>query len=200
MLINKRDLPWRKTRDPYKKLLSELMLQQTQVDRVIGFYHKFLEQFPDFQSVAEAKEEEIIEYWGGLGYYNRARNLQKTAQIIVNDYHNEFPTEKEKILALPGLGEYTVGAVMSFALNIRAPIVDTNVARFLHRILGIYDPLPSNPARHRRLIAQATNLVSLKKTKEFNLAILDLCTKICTFKNPICPECPIIKYCEYGKR
>jgi A/G-specific adenine glycosylase len=192
-----RDLPWRKTRDPYKILLSELMLQQTQVDRVIGFYHKFLERFPDFQSVAEAKEEEIIEYWGGLGYYNRARNLQKTAQIIVNEYNNEFPREKENILALPGLGEYTVGAVMSFALDIRAPIVDTNVERVFSRVfiaskyLQVYSPTEKS-----KIMWMISDFLLPKiHYWEFNQGIMDFGATQCTHLKPKCNSCPFSSFC-----
>lgn len=129
-----RDLPWRHTRDPYKILVSELMLQQTQVDRVIGFYAKFLAKFPTLKSIADASEEDVLAMWEGLGYYNRARNLKKTAQMIMTEYNGVFPKEKENILNLPGIGEYTAGAVMTFAFELRAPIVDTNVDRAIGRV------------------------------------------------------------------
>ncbi len=199
---HQRDLPWRKTHDPYKILLSELMLQQTQVDRVIDFYHKFLERFPTFRSVAEAEEAEIIKYWEGLGYYNRARNLQKTAQIVVNEYQGVFPTDKKEIRALPGLGEYTVGAVMSFALNIRAPIVDTNVDRVLSRVFlsYIHNNHLSSTEKSKILWLISETVLPEKKFWEFNQGIMDFGAIQCTPVKPKCNSCPFKDFCLHYKR
>lgn len=196
---NGRDLPWRKTRDPYKILLSELMLQQTQVDRVKEFYRKFLNRFPDFQSVAEADEKEILEYWEGLGYYNRARNLQKTAKLIVEKYKNQFPTDKDAILALPGLGKYTVGAVMTFALNIRQPIVDTNVDRVISRVFlpkKLLDQI-GKTEYSKILWLLSERLLPDENFWEFNQGIMDFGAIQCTALKPRCKSCPFSSFCRY---
>lgn len=198
---NGRDLPWRHTRDPFKILLSEIMLQQTQVDRVIGFFHRFIEQIPDFATLAIAKEETVIDLWEGLGYYNRARNLQKTAQIITNDYHGQFPTNHSDILALPGIGEYTAGAVMSFALNKRSPLVDTNVERVYGRLLLQDIKLPISAAEKSKIFwLIAEQLLPQEEYWEFNQGIMDFGAVLCKLPNPDCNKCPFSSFCRYYHR
>lgn len=192
-----RDLPWRKTRDPYRILLSELMLQQTQVDRVIDFYEKFLSRFPDFQSVANAEEAEILKYWEGLGYYNRARNLQKTAKEVQEEYEGKFPTKKEDVLALPGIGEYTAGAVMTFALNLREPIVDTNVNRVLGRVFLQKEKNLTEGDRNKILWRLSEWLLPFEKYWEFNQAIMDFGALHCKPEKPKCSSCPFRGFCTF---
>ncbi|QEE17219.1 A/G-specific adenine glycosylase [Promethearchaeum syntrophicum] len=195
-----RDLPWRQTRDPYKILLSEIMLQQTQVDRVIEYYHQFLDQIPDFATLEEISEDTVIELWKGLGYYNRARNLQKIAKIIMNDYDGMFPSTKSEILALPGIGEYTTGAVMTFALNIRAPLVDTNVERVYRRIFlqDIHIQSPSELSKIYWFLAD--QLLPDEKYWEFNQGIMDFGAVLCKANSPICNKCFCRKFCRYYSR
>jgi A/G-specific adenine glycosylase len=192
---NGRELPWRNTHDPYMILVSELMLQQTQVERVLEFWPRFLGRFPTLQSVAEATEEEVIKYWEGLGYYNRARNLLKLAQEVLVRYEGKFPTTKKEILALPGIGEYTAGAVMSFALKQRAPIVDTNVDRVYSRVFLTKcpkDALPvTNTQREKILWLLAEVLTPQEKFWEYNQGIMDLGATICKPEKPQCGSCPI---------
>ena len=195
-----RDLPWRRTRDPYKILLSEIMLQQTQVNRVKEFYHRFLKQLPDFKSLATASEETVIELWGGLGYYNRARNLQKTAQIIMQDYHGQFPTDHADILDLPGIGEYTAGAVMTFALNLRAPLVDTNVERVYARLF-LQDITISSPSEKAKIFWMiAEKLLPFSEYWEFNQGIMDFGAFLCKLPRPVCQQCPFSQFCRYYSR
>jgi len=194
--INGRDLPWRHTRDPYKILLSEIMLQQTQVDRVIIFYYAFLKKLPDFRALANASEELVLKLWGGLGYYNRARNLQKIAKTIISEYNGIFPTTKEEILALPGIGEYTAGAVMSFALGIRAPIVDTNVNRVWQRLFHLPKGKmkPSDYDKILWMFSEA--LLPEKDIWEFNQAIMDFGAMQCVSHKPRCKSCPFHSFCR----
>lgn len=192
-----RDLPWRRTRDPYKILLSELMLQQTQVDRVIDFFEKFLNRFPDFQSVAEAEETEILKYWEGLGYYNRARNLQKTAKEVQEKYGGKFPTNKEEVLSLPGIGDYTAGAVMTFALNLREPIVDTNVNRVLGRVFLHNERNITDGDRNKILWRLSEWLLPHENYWEFNQAIMDFGALHCKPEKPKCASCPFRSFCSF---
>src|SRR5688572_16659581 len=129
---NRRDLPWRHTRDPYRILISEVMLQQTQVDRVIPYYERFLERFPTVQALAEAPVSEVIRLWAGLGYNRRAVNLQRTAQAVINEYGGRFPDDVEALKRLPGIGPYTAGAIACFAFEQDAAFIDTNMRRVIH--------------------------------------------------------------------
>jgi A/G-specific adenine glycosylase len=197
---NGRDLPWRNTREPYFILLSELMLQQTQVDRVIAFYHDFIKKFPNFKAVADAEEQDIIDAWGGLGYYNRARNLQKTAKIIISDYNGEFPKTKKEILDLPGIGKYTAGAVMTFALELREALVDTNVDRVYSRVF-IHPQKIANPRELEKvlwIIAEA--VIPEKKYWEFNQGIMDFGAIHCRIEKPKCQTCPMKSICKFYKK
>jgi len=197
---NGRDLPWRQTRDPYKILVSELMLQQTQVSRILEYYPRFLEKFPDFAALAQASEKEVVKAWQGLGYYNRARNFHKLAIEIIQKYGGQFPREKEVILTLPGIGEYTAGAILTFALGIRAPIVDTNVIRVLSRIFLSPSDLRRFKTKGQKekvlwIISEA--LLPQDQFWEFNQAIMDFGAIQCTASKPHCNKCPMRSICNY---
>lgn len=195
-----RDLPWRRTRDPYRILVSEIMLQQTQVDRVRDFYHRFLETFPTIEDLANATEAEVVHAWTGLGYYNRARNLHKTAIAVVYKHGGAFPDSVEKLQRLPGVGRYTAGAIMSFAFMKHAPILDTNVRRVLERVF--VKRAHSSPAKQeRRLWKLAEEIISPERVWEINQAIMDFGATVCTAKSPTCPICPMKPFCvEYERQ
>jgi len=195
-----RDLPWRRTRDPYKILVSEIMLQQTQVERVKEYYHRFLGRFPTVNDLASATEEGVVKAWDGLGYYNRARNLYKTAKTVVEKYNGVFPGSVEELADLPGIGRYTAGAIMSFAFLKHAPILDTNVKRVLERVF--VKRVHSSPAKQeRRLWKLADAIISPTTVWEINQAMMDFGATICSAKNPKCPICPMRSFCiEYEKR
>ena len=193
---NGRDLPWRRTRDPYKILVSEVMLQQTQVDRVRGYYRRFLKEYPTVRDLAAAPPARVRDSWDGLGYYARARNLHAAARQVVEDYGGSFPRRLEEVKGLPGVGRYTAGAVVSFAYGEPAPILDTNVRRVLSRVF--VRRRPSRPAAlDRRLWALAEAAVPHDHAWEFNQAIMDLGATVCTARNPKCPPCPLRQICAY---
>ena len=194
---NGRQLPWRETHNPYYILISELMLQQTQVDRVIEYYQKFITQFPTLGVLAKASEEEVLALWSGLGYYNRARNLFKIAQIIATEYNGEFPQTKEQILALPGIGLYTVGAILTFAFNIRAPIVDTNVDRVLSRAFLRPSQQLSKHEKEQILWLLAESLLPEENYWAFNQGIMDFGALICIVDSPLCGFCFFRSACYF---
>jgi len=193
-----RDLPWRKTRNPYHILVSELMLQQTQVIRVEKeFYSQFLKKFPSFQALAKAEEEEVIESWEGLGYYNRARNLHKIAKIIVSEYDGRIPADYKKILELPGIGQYTAGAILSFAFELDFPIVDTNVDRIIKRVF-LHNHKITSPAKLEKIIWDISEQLLIKNNAwTFNQAILDFGALICIAIKPRCNKCPMRPICQF---
>ncbi len=190
-----RDLPWRRTRDPYRILVSEIMLQQTQVDRVKGFYRKFLQRYPTVDKLAKARPLQVREMWEGLGYYARARNLHKTSRVVMQQHAGQFPTEIDGLQQLPGIGRYTAGAVASFAFGKRAPILDTNVSRVLRRVFGIRGD-------HKRAIVQkqlwrlAEDLLPRKQIWEFNQGLMDFGAMLCTARTPQCAICPMADICR----
>jgi A/G-specific adenine glycosylase len=185
--IHKRDLPWRETRDPYKILLSEVLLQQTQVSRGLEYYSRFLEAFPDIQTLATAPVEAVLKAWEGAGYYARARNLHRAAQIIAE---HGMPDSLAGFLALPGIGRYTAGAVSSIALGFPEPVVDGNVRRVFARWL-----LEPNPLEDW-LWSQAETLLERSQPGEWNQAIMELGATVCVPKNPSCASCPISSHCQ----
>ncbi len=193
---NGRDLPWRRTRDPYKILVSEVMLQQTQVDRVQGYYRRFLREYPRVQDLAAASPARVRDSWDGLGYYARARNLHAAAQRIVGEHGGCFPRRLEEVKALPGVGRYTAGAVVSFAYGEPAPILDTNVRRVLSRVFVRRRP-SRTAALERRLWALAEATVPTDRAWDFNQAIMDLGATVCTARNPACPQCPVRQVCAF---
>jgi len=187
-----RDLPWRRTRDPYAILVSEIMLQQTQVQRALHYYEKFLSRYPTAEELARAEETQVRETWEGLGYYARARHLQQAAQKIVTDHHGQFPKTYQELTALPGVGPYTAGAVLSFAFHHDAAILDTNAARVLRRFFA----LPAERQTTRALWEVARRVTPPGQAHLFNQAIMDLGATICVARTPRCTLCPLRRLCR----
>jgi A/G-specific adenine glycosylase len=201
-----RDLPWRRTRDPYRVLVSEVMLQQTQVSRVEAFYPRFLKRFPDLEALARAPARAVREAWEGLGYYARARNLHACAKGVVRRYDATLPARPEELIKLPGVGRYTAGAVASFAYEKPVPAVDTNVARVIRRVffgerLIGERPTRQRPIRPRQIWELATALVPAngKRAWKFNQAIMELGAVMCRARKPKCGECPVQAGCKTGR-
>lgn len=196
---NARDLPWRKTRDPYHVLVSELMLQQTQVARVVDFYGAFLNRFPTLHHVAESPVHHVLEQWEGLGYYARARNLHKLAQTVAHDEQHAgvLPSTPDALQALPGIGAYTAGAVASFAYERRAPLVDTNVARVLLRIFAPeFAPKSAIGQKVAWALAEATLPRSGRATWTHNQALMELGALVCRAQIAECEMCPVSAGCQ----
>lgn len=197
---HQRAFPWRETTDPYAILVAEKLLQQTSVnDRVVSAYRSILLEYPAVDALAQTKPEDLEPLIGPLGFRYRARELPRLAQTIVSQHAGRVPDNLSQLLSLHGIGDYIARAVLCFAYGQDVPIVDTNVARFLYRVFGLPGNLPSNPARNRKLIHLAANLVPAGNAKDFNLAILDLCAEICTRSNPSCTICPVQELCHQGK-
>jgi A/G-specific adenine glycosylase len=194
-----RDLPWRRTRDPYRVLVSEVMLQQTQVSRVKPYYHRFLERFPSVRHLAAAPAAAVREAWDGLGYYRRAANLHRLAQEVVRDRGGVIPVEPEQLRRLPGIGRYTAGAVASFAYERPAPAVDTNVARVIRRA---FHPRADGRSSDPRIWATAALLVPRrgKAAWVFNQGIMELGAVVCTARSPNCRVCPVRAECATGRK
>jgi A/G-specific adenine glycosylase len=217
---NARDLPWRRTRDPYAIWVSEIMLQQTQVKTVIPFWERWMRELPTIQATAEVNSAKLHKLWEGLGYYTRVRNLQKAAQVIVAEHGGKFPETFDQVLALPGIGRYTAGAVCSIAFNQPTPILDGNVIRVLTRVFGIAEN-PKEKATNARLWQLAEELVSHAKTQgsqrkspslcafaplrendscsHLNQSLMELGALVCTPRTPQCLLCPIQKLCRAFK-
>jgi A/G-specific adenine glycosylase len=193
-----RDLPWRRTKDPYRIWLSEIMLQQTRVAAVIPYYEKFLERFPDVRSLAEAPQDEVLRLWSGLGYYSRARNLQKTAQQIVAKHSGIFPKTAADVLALPGIGAYTAAAILSITFDEKHAVLDGNVARVIARLAAIRGDLRET-SRWRLLQQKANALLAPDSPGDWNQAMMELGATVCTPKSPRCLLCPVAKFCEARK-
>jgi len=191
----KRDLPWRRTRDAYRIWLSEIMLQQTRVAAVVPYYERFLEAFPNAQALARGAADDVLANWAGLGYYSRARNLQRAAKEIVSRHAGEFPREYEAALALPGIGRYTAAAVLSIAYDKPHAVLDGNVARVLARIGAVRGDLRA-PATWRKLDATAQGLLDRNAPGDWNQAMMELGATVCTPKSPRCAECPVEKWCR----
>ena len=193
-----RDLPWRKTRDPYRVLVSEFMLQQTQVSRVAEYYPRFLERFPDLGALARARPRAVREAWDGLGYYARARNLHSLAKDVARRHDATLPDTPEELIKLPGIGPYTAGAVASFAYEKPVPAVDTNVARVIKRAFVNAE----RGTRNAELWRLASMLVPKngKQAWKFNQAIMELGALICVARKPKCPACPVRSQCKTGRR
>jgi A/G-specific adenine glycosylase len=193
-----RDLPWRRTRDPYRVLVSEVMLQQTQVARVEEYYPRFLARFPTLERLAAARPGRVREVWEGLGYYRRAANLQRLARAVVRGHTGAIPRDVESLRELPGIGRYTAGAVASFAYEQATPCVDTNVARVIRRA---FHPTLGRRARdHRRVWDTAERLLprSGKSAWAFNQAIMELGALVCTARIARCEICPVREGCRSG--
>jgi A/G-specific adenine glycosylase len=190
-----RDLPWRRTKDPYAIWLSEIMLQQTRVAAVIPYYERFLARFPDVRALAEAPQEEVLRLWSGLGYYSRARNLQKAAQQVVALHSGEFPQDEESILALPGIGSYTGAAILSIAFGAKHAVLDGNVARVLARLDTIRGDLRESH-RWQSLQRTAGDLLDPQSPGAWNQAMMELGAMVCTPRAPQCGVCPAAKFCR----
>jgi len=211
-----RALPWRATRDPYHVLVSEFMLQQTQVKRVRDFYPRFLARFPTVHALADARPSQVNAAWNGLGYYRRAANLHRLARTVVREHGGTIPDDPDALIRLPGVGRYTAGAVASFAYERREAAVDTNVARVLSRVFrtrgrgcrggrGGRDGATGqrdNGTNERRIWQLAERLLPRRRKTawEFNQALMDLGATVCTARSPKCPSCPVRPACRTGAR
>ena len=190
-----RALPWRTTDDPYHILVSEIMLQQTQVDRVLPKYHEWLSQFPSLDALAHADEEVVTTAWRPLGYNIRPKRLQTIAREAVTRFGGELPSDEETLLSFKGIGRYTAGAIRSFAFRQRAAILDTNVARVLHRVF-VGEGDPKSHAMRRRLWTISAALVPARHAFDFNQALMDLGALVCTARRPKCASCPLAPMCR----
>jgi A/G-specific adenine glycosylase len=192
---NQRSLLWRKTNDPYRIWISEIMLQQTQVDTVIPYYHRFLKTFPTVSSLARSPLQKVLKVWENLGYYSRARNMHAAARMIVEKFDGRIPDNWEEIKTLPGIGQYTAGAILSIAYGQAIPAVDGNVRRILCRLFAIRKPV-DNTREQKQLQKLAASLIPAKHPGYFNQALMDLGATICKAKNPDCSRCPIACQCQ----
>jgi A/G-specific adenine glycosylase len=192
---NGRDLPWRKTRDPYAIWVSEIMLQQTQVATVIPYYKNFLKTFPTVRLLARAKLTKVLKAWEGLGYYSRARNLQHASKIIINHYRGKIPDDLKDLLSLPGIGRSTAGAILSFAYNQEEPILDGNVKRVLSRLFAVSGH-PTRGKTEGLLWKISESLIPKGRSNPFNQALMDLGSMLCTLKDPQCSYCPLRNLCR----
>ncbi|MGX7244622.1 A/G-specific adenine glycosylase [Enterococcus quebecensis] len=190
----KRNLPWRVNLDPYRIWISEIMLQQTRVDTVIDYYYRFMEWFPTIQDLAEAPDDKLLKAWEGLGYYSRARNLKIAAQQIVTEFNGEMPKTIEEIRQLKGIGPYTAGAIGSIAFQLPEPAIDGNVMRVVSRLFEISDDIAKSSSR--KVFEEAMyKIIDQKRPGDFNQAMMDLGSSICTPTSPKCEVCPIQAYC-----
>ncbi len=191
----KRDLPWRRTRDPYKIWVSEVMLQQTRVETVIPYWNRFIELFPTIEQLAEAPEPNVLKAWEGLGYYSRVRNLQKGAQVVRDKFGGRVPDTLDEISTLPGVGPYTAGAILSIAYDVDVPAVDGNVFRVLSRIFLIEEDI-MKPKTRRTFESLAEFLIPPGRAASFNQGLMELGATICIPKNPRCHACPVQAKCR----
>jgi len=192
--INHRKLPFRESHDPYRIWVSEIMLQQTQMDTVVPYFIRFMESFPDVFALAQADEEMVFKAWEGLGYYSRAKNLQKGAKMMVDIYEGQFPTEYKKVLEIPGIGPYTAGAIMSIAFNKKYPAIDGNVMRVISRVCLIHEDI-GKPKTRKTFEEVVANLIP-ENARDFNQALMELGALVCTPTNPKCTRCPIQVDCR----
>ena len=195
---NKRDLPWRKTRDPYKIWISEIMLQQTTVLAVIPYYQRWIKEFPNAKSVAKVPLEKILKIWQGLGYYSRARNIHVCAKKLIQHHHGKIPQNYEALRKLPGFGPYTTGAILSIAFDKRFSIVDANVRRVVMRLLALRGQADASKDKKIEVFLDA--VMPHKAMSDFNQGLMELGALICKSKEPACNMCPVRDFCAaYGK-
>ena len=191
---NKRDLPWRKTREPYNIWLSEIMLQQTRVEAVKGYYARFLEKLPSVEALASCDDEVLHKLWEGLGYYSRVRNLKKAANVILEQYGGQFPREHGDVLALPGIGDYTAGAICSICYDAPTPAVDGNVLRVISRLLN--DPSPIDLPATKKAVTAALAEIYPPRAGDFTQALMELGATLCgPNRAPDCEKCPCHSFC-----
>jgi len=192
---HQRDLPWRRSSDPYRIWVSEVMLQQTRVETVMPYYERWMARFPTLEALAAAPEEQVLKAWEGLGYYSRARNLHQAVREVVAHYGGEVPDDPEAVAGLRGVGPYTAGAILSIAFNRAMPAVDGNVLRVLARLHAIADDI-ARPATRKRIEALVRALIPPGRASEFNQALMDLGAMICTPRSPKCLLCPVRAQCK----
>lgn len=190
---NARDLPFRKTKDPYKIWICEIVFQQTRIAQGLNHYNNFIKRFPDVKTLAESPEDEVLLYWKGLGYYSRAINIHKASQQIINDYKGIFPSDYDEILKLKGIGKYTAAAVSSICFGGKMPAVDGNFYRVLSRIFA--DDFDISNSRAFNYFSELSTLIMPENVGDFNQAMMDLGSEICKPKNPLCGECPVNDDC-----
>lgn len=191
----RRNLPWRQTNDPYGIWISEIMLQQTRVDTVIGYYYRFMEKYPTIEALAAADEQELLKVWEGLGYYSRARNLKASVEQIVADFNGKMPETIEAIRSLKGIGPYTAGAIASIAFQLPEPAIDGNVMRVVSRLFGIEEDIAK--ASSRKVFDEAMReIIDPLHPGDFNQALMDLGSGICTPTSPECEVCPLKSFCQ----
>jgi A/G-specific adenine glycosylase len=191
----KRDLPWRRTRDPYAIWVSEVMLQQTQVKTVLGYYERWMQRFPTVKALADADDADVLHAWQGLGYYSRARRLLSGARAVTERHAGELPRDVEALLALPGIGPYSAGAIASIAFGLPEPIVDGNVVRVLSRLFALRGD-PAKAPLKQQLWRLARELVPADRPADFNQSLMELGATICSPTSPRCAECPVAKQCR----
>jgi A/G-specific adenine glycosylase len=192
---NKREMPWRKNKEAYRIWISEVMLQQTKVDTVIPYFNRFIEKFPTVETLANAKEEEVLKCWEGLGYYSRARNLIAGAKQVVNDRKGIFPNEKSELQTIKGIGAYTAGAIASIAFNKKEAAVDGNVMRVYSRLFTIWDDIAKEKSK-KMFEEKVIETIDENNAGDFNQAIMELGALICKPQNSSCIECPMKEFCE----
>jgi A/G-specific adenine glycosylase len=192
--VNARQLPWRGHPDPYAVWVSEIMLQQTRVETVIPYFQRWMERFPDISSLAAAEQQEVLASWEGLGYYSRARNLHRAAQILASQYHGEMPRDLKTLRSLPGVGRYTAGAIASIAFGMDVPTLDGNIRRVLARFFNVQIPARSKDGE-ARLWELATINLPQGRAGDYNQAMMDLGASICTPRHPDCAHCPLAAHC-----
>ena len=197
--LNKRDLPWRNTDDPYKIWISEIILQQTRVTYAIDYYNKFIEKFPTIDALSDAKEDEVLNSWQGLGYYSRARNIHHTSKKLKEKYSSNFPNKYDEIIKLKGIGRYTAGAILSFAFKKKYPVVDGNVFRFFSRIFFI-DKFIDTKTGQNYFYDVAEDLICEKNPDLFNQAIIEYGAMVCKPKKPTCTTCIFNQECKAHKK
>ncbi|HRD51612.1 MAG TPA: A/G-specific adenine glycosylase, partial [Flavobacteriales bacterium] len=191
---NQRQLPWRRTRDPYRIWLSEIILQQTRVDQGTAYWHRFVERYPTVSHLAKASEDQVLRLWQGLGYYSRARNLRTAAQQVVKEHGGQFPGDHATLLKLKGVGDYTASAIASICFGKAEPVVDGNVYRVLARVFGIATPIDSTEGK-KEFRALAAELIAKENPGNHNQAVMELGATVCTPKNPRCGDCPLRGKC-----
>lgn len=197
---NKRALPWRENKDAYRIWISEIMLQQTRVEAVKPYFFRFMEHFPTVEALANAPDEELLKCWEGLGYYSRARNLKKAAQVIMEEYNGTLPASREALLALPGIGSYTAGAIGSIAYEIPAPAVDGNVLRVLSRVLGSYDDILKQSTK-KKMEDLVSQILKAGESGDYNQALIEIGAIVCVPNGaPLCDSCPFHTVCEARKK
>ncbi|ARU90192.1 A/G-specific adenine glycosylase [Pseudomonas sp. M30-35] len=194
-LHGRKDLPWQQGITPYRVWVSEIMLQQTQVSTVLGYFDRFMDALPTVRDLAEAAEDEVLHLWTGLGYYTRARNLQKTAKLVMSEHGGEFPRDLEALIALPGIGRSTAGAIASLSMNLRAPILDGNVKRVLARYVA-QEGYPGEPKVAKQLWDVAERFTPQQRVNNYTQAMMDLGATLCTRSKPSCLLCPLKTGCQ----